>query len=103
MIKLEKDDAFDMRILDLEKMRQSWSWLRTAVCDLEKLIRLTPTLTTVEHIELVRHYARYLTPAYERKLALMINERITRRWPAKSVGVPAIRLSDSCDTSKQKS
>ena len=102
MIKLGEGDAFDMRILDLEKMRRSWSWLRTAVCDLEKLILLTPTLTTGEHTELVRHYASYLTPAYGRKLVVMINERIAHRWPAKSAGVPAIRLSDSCATSKQK-
>jgi len=33
---------------------------------------------------------------------VMINEWIARRWPVKSVGVPAIRLNDSCDTSKQK-
>jgi hypothetical protein len=102
MIKLEKEDAFDMRILDLEKMRRSWSWLRTAVCDLEKLILLTPTLTKVEHTELVHHYARHLSPAHRAKLIEMINEWIARRWLAKGVGVPVIHLSDSCDTSKQK-
>ena len=101
MIKLEEGDTFDIRILDLEKMRRSWSWLRTAVCDLEKFIRLTPTLTTVEHTELVRHYARYLSPAHRTKLVVMINEHIARRWPVKGVGVPVIYLSDSRDTSKQ--
>ncbi len=101
MIKLGEDDTFDMRFLDLEKMRRSWSWLRTAVCDLEKFIRLTPTLTAVEHAELVRHYARYLRPAQQRKLVVMINEHIARRWPLKGVGVPVIHLSDSRDTSKQ--
>ena len=101
MIKLGEDDAFDIRFLDLEKMRRSWSWLRTAVCDLEKFIRLTSTLTTVEHNELVRHYARYLSSARRTKLVAMINERIARRWPVKGVGVPVIHLRDSRDTSKQ--
>ena len=101
MIKLGEGDTFDMRILDLEKMRRSWSWLRTAVCDLEKFIRLTPTLTPVEHTELVRHYARYLSPSHRRKLMVMINEHIARRWPVKDVGVPVIHLIDSRDTSKQ--
>ena len=101
MIKLEKEDAFDMRILDLEKMRRSWSWLRTAVCDLEKFIRLSYTLTTAEHAELVHHYARHLSPAHRAKLIEMINEWIARRWPVNGVGVPVAHLSDSCDTSKQ--
>lgn len=105
MIKLGEGDAFDMRILDLEKMRRSWSWLRTAVCDLEKFIRYTPTLTTAEHTEIVHHYARQLTPAHRAKLVWMINERIARRWPGgwpvKGVGVPVIHLIDSIDTSKQ--
>jgi hypothetical protein len=90
-----------MRILDLEKMRRSWSWRRTAVCDLEKFIRLTYTLTTAEHAELVHHYARHLNPSHRAKLIEMINEWIARRWPVKGVGVPVAHLSDSCDTSKQ--
>ncbi len=102
MIKLEKEEAFDLRILDLEKMRRSWSWLRTAVCDLEKLILLTPTLTTVEHAELIGHYASYLSPAYRRKLVMTMNEWIARRRTARSGGVPEIRLIDSCDGPKQK-
>jgi hypothetical protein len=101
MIKLGEDDVFEMRILDLEKMRRSWSWLRTAVCDLEKFIRLSYTLTTGEHAELVRHYAQYLSPAHRTKLVVMINERITARWPVKDGGVPVIHLSDSRDISKQ--
>ncbi len=102
MIKLKNEDAFDMRILDLEKMRRSWSWLRTAVCDLGKLILLTPTLTKVEHTELVGHYSSHLSPGHKRKLIMTINEWIARRWPAKSVVIPAIHLNDSCDTPKQK-
>lgn len=104
MIKLGKDDAFDVRILDLEKMRRSWSWLRTAVCDLEKFIRLTPTLTPVEHTELVRNYARYLSPVHRGKLVMMINEHIARRWPrwpVEGMEVPSIHLGDSRHTSKQ--
>ncbi len=102
MIKLGEGGTFDMRILDLEKMRRSWSWLRTAVCDLEKFIRLTPTLIPVEHAELVRHYASYLSSAHRRKLVVTINEHIARRWPVKGVGVPVIHLIDPRDTSKQK-
>jgi len=101
MIKLEKDGAFDMRILDLEKMRRSWSWLRTAVCDLEKFIRLSYSLTTAEHAELVHHYARRLGPAHRAKLIEMINERIARRLPGKGVRVPVTHLINSCDTSKR--
>jgi hypothetical protein len=101
MIKLEEDDPFAIRFLDLEKMRRSWSWLRTAVCDLEKFVRLTPTLTTIEHTELVHHYARHLSPAHRTKLVAMINEHIARKWRVKGVGVPLIHLSDSRDTSKQ--
>jgi hypothetical protein len=101
MIKLEKEDAFDMRILDLEKMRRSWSWSRTAVCDLEKFIRLSHTLTTAENAELVRHYARHLSPTHRTKLTVMINERIAHRWPVKGVGTPVIHLSDLGDLSKQ--
>jgi len=101
MIKLGEGDTFDMRILDLEKMRRSWSWLRTAVCDLEKFIRLTPALTTVERTELVRHYARHLSPAHRTKLVVMINEHIVSRWPVKGAGVPVVHLIDSRDTSKK--
>lgn len=101
MIKLGEDDAIDMRILDLEKMRRSWSWLRTAVCDLEKFIRLTQTLTAAEHTELVHHYAKHLSPAHRTKLVAMINERIARRWPVKGKGAPVIHLNDSCDTPRQ--
>ena len=101
MIKLEKEDAFDMRILDLEKMRRSWSWLRTAVCDLEKFIRLSYTLTTAEHAELVHHYVRHLSPAHRAKLTVRINERIAHRWPVNGVRAPVIHLSDSGDPSKQ--
>ncbi len=104
MIKLGEDDTFDMRILDLEKMRRSWSWQRTAVCDLAKFIRLTPTLTSAEHAELVHHYARYLSPARRRKLVRMINEYMARRWTkwsVEGVGVPSIHVSDPRDISKQ--
>ncbi len=101
LIKVEKEDAFDMRIIDLEKMRRSWSWLRTAVCDLEKFIRLTYPLTTAERAELVRHYARHLRPSHRAKLIQMINERIAQRWPAEGVGVPVIYLSDLGGNSEQ--
>jgi hypothetical protein len=102
MIKLKENATFDMRILDHEKMRKSWSWLRTAVCDLEKFIRFTPALTTAEHTELVRHYSRHLSPAHRTKLAGMINEHIARRWVVKDVEAPIIHLGDSDNTSEQQ-
>ncbi len=101
MIRLREDHSFEVCILDLEKMRRSWSWMRTAVCDLEKFIRLTPSLTEAEHDELVRHYACYLSPARRRKLVEMINEQIFRRWPIKDAAVPVIHLSDSRDAPTQ--
>jgi len=101
MIKRGENDAIDVRILDLEKMRRSWSWLRTAVCDLEKFIRLTPMLTQVEHTEFVHHYARYLSPAHRRKLVALINEHIARRWRVKEAEAPVVDLIDSRDASRQ--
>ena len=100
MINLGDRDMFDIRILDLEKMRRSWSWLRTAVCDLGRFIRLTRMLTTLEHTELVYHYARYLSPSHRTKLVVMINEHIARRWPVKE-RVPIIHLRDSRGTYNQ--
>jgi len=102
MIKLKENDMLDMRILDQEKMRKSWSWLRTAVCDLEKFIRFTPALTPVEHTELVHHYSRHLSPVRRTKLAMMINEHIARRWVVKGVKPPSIHLGDSDDTFEQQ-
>ena len=93
MIRLEEDDTFDIHILDLEKMRRSWSRVRTIVCDLEKFIRHSPTLTTAEHTELVRQYLQYLSPARRTKLVAMINQRIARRWPVKGDVVPVINLN----------
>ena len=94
MVKLGEDDAFDIRILDLEQMRRSWSRVRTTVCDLEKFVRYTPTLTPAEHAELVRHYMRYLSPANRRKLVTLINQRIAREWRVKGGAVPIIHLND---------
>ena len=94
MVKLDAEDAFDIRILDLEKMRRSWSRVRTVVCDLEKFIRHSPTLTTAEHAELVRHYARHSSPTHRKKLVAMINQRIARKWPVKGGGAPVIHLDD---------
>ena len=94
MVKLGEDDAFDIRILDLEQMRRSWSRVRTIVCDLEKFVRYTPTLTPAEHAELVRHYMRYLSPANRRKLVTLINQRIAREWRVKGGAVPIIHLND---------
>jgi hypothetical protein len=100
MIKMEKEDTFDIRILDLEKMRRSWSWPRTAVCDLEKFILLTSALAAAEHAELVHHYTRRLSSAHRASLIEMINERIARRLPGKGVRVPVSHVVDPYAASK---
>jgi hypothetical protein len=102
MIKGGERDAVDVRLLDLEKMRRSWSWLRTAVCDLEKFIRLTPMLTPVEHSGFVHHYGRSLSPDSRRKLVVLINEQMARRWRLKEVEAPVVDLMDSPDPSQQE-
>jgi hypothetical protein len=89
MVKLEEDDAFDLRIIDLEQMRRSWRPLDTSARDLEKFIRHTPTLTPDEHAQFVSHYAQYLSPELGRKLAEMINRRIVAKWPTSTLSVPA--------------
>ena len=99
MINLKGDHALDIRILDLEKMRRSWSWFRTAVCDLEKFIRLT-SLTTAEYAELVHHYSRQLSPAHRTKLINMINRRIAERLPGTDLNIPVTYLNSSCERFK---
>jgi hypothetical protein len=100
MINLKSDHTFDIRILDLEKMRRSWSWFRTAVCDLEKFIVLT-FLTPAEQSELVHHYSRQLSPAHRTKLIHMINTRIAERWPGRAPNIPVTHLNGSCETFKK--
>jgi len=94
MVKLGEDDALDIRILDLEQMRRDWRRVRTIVCDLEKFIRHSPTLTPAEHAELVRHYMRSLSPAHRTKLVALINRRIAREWRVKDGTAPIIHLND---------
>ena len=94
MVKLGEDDTFDLRILDLEKMKRSWRPLDTAVRDLEKFIRHSPTLTTGEHAEFVRHYARHWRPAQRRKLVVMINQRMASKCSTKGLVAPVIQLDE---------
>ncbi len=94
MVKLDEEDTFDIRLVDLEKMRRGWSRVRTVVCDLAKFIGLSPTLTRAEHAELMRHYARHLSSARRKKLVAMINQRITRKYITKGIVVPMIHLED---------
>jgi hypothetical protein len=94
MVKIGDDDLLDVRILDLEKMKRSWWQLRTATCDLERLIRYTPTLTTTDHAELIRHYTRYLNPKQRRRLVTMINQRLVSRCSGRGYTVPTVDLGD---------
>ncbi len=94
MVKVGEDDAVEIRILDLEKMKHSWRPLDTAVGDLEKFIRHSPTLTTGEHAEFVRHYTRHWSPAQRRKLVVMINQRMAGKCSTKGLVAPVIQLDD---------
>ncbi|OGP64071.1 MAG: hypothetical protein A2170_07085 [Deltaproteobacteria bacterium RBG_13_53_10] len=94
MVKLWEDDTFDLRILDLEKMKLSWRPLDTAVRDLEKFIRHSPTLTPGEHAEFVRHYARHWSPAQRRKLVVMMNQRMASKCSTKGLVAPVIQLDE---------
>jgi hypothetical protein len=94
MVKLGENDTFDLRILDLEKMKRSWRLLDTAVRELEKFIRHSPTLTPDEHAEFVRHYARDWSPAQRRNLGVMINQRMADKCSTKGLTAPVIHLSD---------
>lgn len=68
LVKLGEDNAFDLRILGLEKMRRSFRPIDTAVRDLEKFIRRTPRLTKDERDELLLHYAQHFSYAQRGKL-----------------------------------
>jgi hypothetical protein len=90
MVKLEEDNTFDLRILDLEKMRRNLRPIDRAVRDLEKFIRHTPTLSTDEHAEFLLHYARHFSPAQRRKLVEKINQRLLSKCSRKGLVVPRI-------------
>jgi len=94
MAKLCEEGAFDIRILDLERMKRSWGAVGTAAHDLQKFIRHSPTLSAAEHAELIGHYARSMSPAQRRKLAVMINRRIASKRSARGGAFPVIQLND---------
>jgi hypothetical protein len=94
MVKLGDDNSLDIRILDLEKMKRSWLQIRTAVCDLERFIRHTPTLTNADHAEVVRHYARYMGRAERGRLVAMINQRLVRKCSTRGYAVSTIDCID---------
>jgi hypothetical protein len=93
LVKLEKDDTFDLRILDLEKMRHNFRPMDTAVKDLEKFIRRTPRLTTDERTEFLLHYARHFSHTRRRQLVEKINQRLLFKCSRKGMVVPVICLA----------
>jgi len=92
MIKIEKDGAFDLRIIDLEQTRHILRPVNTPARDLEKFIRHTPTLTSEEHAEFIRHYVQHLKPGMRDKFTGIINRRIVEKWPTSKLSV---RIKDS--------
>jgi hypothetical protein len=90
LVKLEKDDTFDLRILDLEKMRHSFRPMDTAVKDLEKFIRRTPRLTKDERAEFLLYYVRHFSLEQRRKLVEKINQRLFFKCSRKGMIVPQI-------------
>jgi predicted phosphodiesterase len=93
LVKLEEDGTFDLRILDLEKTRRNFMPINTAVRDLEKFLRHTPTLTSDECAELLLHYTRYSSHAQRRKLVRKINQRLRRKCSRKGMDIPVISLA----------
>jgi uncharacterized protein YeaO (DUF488 family) len=88
MVKLEKNNTFDLRIIDLEQMRRFWRPINTPARELEKFIRHTPTLNPDEHAEFVKHYSEHLKPHLRQKFAAIINRRIIAKWPTSKLSVP---------------
>lgn len=93
MVKLEEGDAFDLRILDLEKTRRNFMPMDIAVRELEKFIRHAPTLTTDEHAEFLLHYTRHFSHARRRRLVKKINQRLRRKCSKKGMAIPVIHLA----------
>lgn len=87
MIKLEKNGAFDLRIIDLEQTRHILRPVNTPARDLEKFIRHTSTLTSEEHAEFVRHYVQHLKPDMRDTFTKIINRRIVEKWPTSKLSV----------------
>jgi hypothetical protein len=100
MVKLHEDDSFDVRILDLEKMKRSWCHLHAAVWDIERFIRHTPTISKAEHDDFVRYYAKYFTPMQQRLLVKLTNQRIVKRSYPKGCTQPLVHLRELDETSK---
>ena len=98
LVKLEEDGAFDLRVLDLEKMRRSFRPMDTAVKDLEKFIRRTPRLTKDERVEFLLHYTHNFNHGERRKLLERINERLTFKCSRRDMIVPETCLAAQCDT-----
>jgi len=79
LVKLEADGSFDLRILDLERMKRRWIPPDIAARDLAKFIRHTPALTPLEHAEVLRHYTRHWRPIRRIRLTRKINKRVAAK------------------------
>ena len=88
LVKLEEDNAFDLRIMGLDKMRHGFRLIDAAVRDLEKFIRRTPRLTKGERDEFLLHYAQNFSYALRRKLIEKINQRSLFKRSRKGMVVP---------------
>lgn len=102
LVKLEKDDTFDLRILDLEKMRRSFRPMDAAVKDLEKFIRRTPKLTTNEQAEFLLHYTQNFSHGQRRKLLERVNQRLVFKCSRRGMIAPIIKGPVSLSISNWK-
>lgn len=75
-----EDGIADLRLLDLEKMKESGRSLGAAGSDVEKLLRHTQTLSPRDHTDLVRRYLSHWSAAKDRAhLLSTINERFVAK------------------------
>ena len=100
MVKLHEDDSFDIRILDLEKMRRSWHRLYVSIRDIERFIRHTPTLNKTEHTEFISHYVRNFSPIQQKLFVKLTNRCIFKRSYSKGHAPPLIHLGGLDEATK---
>jgi hypothetical protein len=102
LVKLEKHNTFDLRILDLEKMRRSFRPMDAAVKDLEKFIRRTPRLTKDERAEFLLYYTQNFNYGQRRQLLKRIDERLLFKCSRKGMVAPISGMSVSLPDSNWK-
>jgi hypothetical protein len=99
MVKIN-DDSFDIRILDLEKMRRGWHRLYVSVRDIERFIRHTPTLNETEHTEFISHYVRNFSAIQQKLFVKLTNQCIFKRSYSKGYAPPLIHLGGLGEATK---